>query len=375
MGVADGVELIDQHCHAVLAEEVGAAEFASWLTEASAVTAGRDPFDSLLGLAVRRWCAPVLELPAHAEPVAYLRRRAELGWREVTERLLRAAGVSTWLVDTGYAPDPATSLVEFGALAGGSVHEVVRVEQVAEQVFAEAGSVTGLIDGIRAELRRRAATAVALKSIVGYRTGLAVPPNAPSEVGVRAAANAWLRSGQSRLTNPPLLSWLVHEAVAVGVDSGLPLQLHTGFGDPDLDLRLTDPLLLTGFLRSTVASGLSVVLLHCWPYQRKAAYLAHAFPHVFVDLGLAVPFVGARSGAVLGEILELAPFSAVLYSSDGTGVPELHHLGSVLWRRGLGRLLDEWIAEDVVSAADAQRLVVAAANGNIRRLCPRLLGG
>jgi uncharacterized protein len=361
VGAADDVVLIDQHCHGVLADDADGARFRFWLTEADTVV--RDPFESLLGLAVRRWCAPVLELPAHAEPDVYLRRRAELGWREVTGRLLRAAGVSDWLVDTGFVPEPATTPAEFGA---GRVREVVRVEQVAEQVFATADTVAGLLDGIRAELRRRASGAVGLKSVVGYRTGLAVAPTAPDDRAVRGAAAGWLASGQTRLADATLLDWLVHEAAAVGAELSLPLQLHTGFGDPDLDLRQADPLLLKGFLQST--TGLSVVLLHCWPYHRNAAYLAHVFGHVSVDLGLTVPYVGARFAAVLGEVLELAPFSAVLYSSDGNGIPELHHLGAVLWRRGLGRLLDEWIAEDVVGAADAERLAHATSAANARRL-------
>ncbi len=51
-------------------------------------------FDSMLGLAVRRWCAPVLGLEAHALPEDYLARRQRLG-AEASRLLVAAAGIET----------------------------------------------------------------------------------------------------------------------------------------------------------------------------------------------------------------------------------------------------------------------------------------
>ncbi len=366
MSVTDDVPLIDQHCHAVLAREPEPGEFAGGLTEAA--TAGtRDRWHSSLGLAVRRWCAPVLDLPAHASPEDYLERRAELGWWEATDRLLRSAGVEHWLVDTGFAPSPALAPGE----VCGAGHEVVRVEQVAETLAPWAASPTALLDAFRAELWERAAAAVALKTVVGYRSGLEVPGECPSDGDAARAAEGWLRAG-GRLTDPVLHAWVVHEATRVGAEAGLPLQFHTGFGDDDLNLGEVDPLLLTDFLRSTQDSGVQVVLLHCWPFHRNAAYLAHVFDHVSVDIGLTLPFVGVRADDVLAEALELAPFDSVLYSSDGNALPELHHLGAVLWRHHFGRLLDSWLADDVLDVGSAERLAFAVGAGNAARLHPRL---
>lgn len=361
MGVADAIPLIDQHCHGVAATEVDPRK---WLSEAK--DAGRDRFASLLGLAVRRWCAPVLDLPPHAPAGEYLRRRTELGWRVVTERLLRTAGVAHWFVDTGYAPGPTTSPAELAALGGGRGHEVARIETIAESLFPQADSPARLVYGIRAELA--AADAVAFKTVVGYRTGLGLPATAPTDEEAAAAAQRWLRAGETRLTDPVLLAWLVHEAARCGAERGLPLQFHTGFGDTDLTLSDVDPVRLTDFLRATTDTGLTVVLLHCWPFHRNAAYLAHVFGHVFVDIGLTIPFTGTRAGEVLAETLELAPFDAVLYSSDGNVLPELHHLGAVLWRRHLNRLLDSWLSDDVLTTADAEHLAHNFGAGNAARI-------
>src|SRR5262249_54443629 len=71
--------LVDGHCHPVLAGPVPPEEFAMWCTEASVpAPAGVSYVDSQLGLAVRRWCAPVLDLPAGVPVGEYLARRAEL---------------------------------------------------------------------------------------------------------------------------------------------------------------------------------------------------------------------------------------------------------------------------------------------------------
>ncbi len=358
--LTDDLPLVDQHCHGVLNEDLDADGFAGWLTEAPVLPAGRDPFDSMVGLAVRRWCAPILGLPTHASPADYLTRRAELGWREVTLRLLEASGVTNWLVDTGFSPD--------NPLDSGTQHEIVRVEQVAENLVAQGESAHTLLDAIRAELRARAAHAVGLKTVVGYRCGLAVPALAPPDTAARVAVERWLRSGESRLTEPVLAFWLVHEAARVAAALGLPLQVHTGFGDPDLRLRDVDPALLHDFLASTVDGGPTVVLLHCWPYHRNAAYLAHVFGHVIVDIGLTLPFVGARAAEVFAETLELAPFDAVVYSSDGRALPETHYLAAVLWRHHIGRLLDTWIAADTIGADDAARLARNVGAGNATRV-------
>ena len=100
-----------------------------------------------------------------------------------------------------------------------------------------------------------------------------------------------------------------------------------------------------------------MLLLHCYPFHREAGYLAQAFGHVYIDVGLAVNHLGARSVELLAESLELAPFAKLLYSSDACGPPELHLLGAVLWRRGMARVLGRWVADGDWSPADAARVV------------------
>ncbi|MFI6212953.1 amidohydrolase family protein [Nocardia brasiliensis] len=350
--LTDGLTLTDHHCHGVVPADLDRPGFEQLLSEGPTGT-----FDSSIGLAVRRWCAPALDLPPHVGADAYLSHRAELGWRETAVRLLRATGTTSWFLDTGYGGGTA----DFGALTDGEVREIVRIEQVAEQVIAEVGAGREVFEQIESRLRARAREAVGLKTIVAYRCGLDFPLRDRPPRAVLP---------ERRLADPDLLGWLVGLGARLGAEYGLPLQFHTGFGDTDLRLHRADPLLLTDFLRKTADTGLTVMLLHCWPYHRNAAYLAHAFAHVRMDVGLTVPYVGHRAQAVLAEALELAPFRSLCYSSDGYGLPELHYLGALWWRRGLGRLLDEWIADDVITTTDAEHLAAGIAHSNAEAAYP-----
>ncbi|MDL2078608.1 amidohydrolase family protein [Streptomyces sp. GXMU-J15] len=358
------LRLVDHHCHGVTTGPLDPSGFESLLTEGAAWP-GISPFDTPAGVAVRRHCAPVLDLPRHASPDAYLARRADLGPDEVNRRFLAAAGVDALCVDTGYAPLPLTSPHELARAAGAAAFEVVRLESVAESV-ARAGVEP---DEYTAAFRRaaedavRAPGVVAVKSVAAYRTGFALDPARPTRAEVTEAARRWLAAG-GRLDDPVL----VRELLWTAVDLGLPLQLHTGFGDGDLRLAGADPALLTDWLR-LIAGTIPVLLLHCWPYQRQAAYLAAVFEQVYLDVGLTLHHVGpARARAVLEEALEITPFRKLLYSSDAYGLAEFHLLGAVSFRRGLGALLQDRVDADELSPDDALRLVRWTGSGNARRL-------
>ena len=86
---------------------------------------------------------------------------------------------------------------------------------------------------------------VAFKSIAAYRTGLDVRP--VSAEAARAGFEIIQRQphpGPVRLADKDLLDFLLARALEVAARQRLPVQLHTGFGDPDLDLRLANPLCL-----------------------------------------------------------------------------------------------------------------------------------
>lgn len=351
------LRLVDHHCHGVLRRPVDRIGFEEMLTEArSAGGPTGSAFDSQIGHAVRRWCAPVLDLTSGAQPDDYLSRRAELGPDEVTRRFLRAAGLAALCVDTGYLPEPILSPVELGAAAEAPAYEVVRLEAVAERVVTSGTSAAGFADAMRSRLTEATRDAVAVKSIAAYRVGLELSGVRPTEAEVAAAAGRWLAAIDAGRP-PRLVDEVLHRfLVWCGADAHLPVQFHVGYGDADIQLHRCSPLLLTDLLRALTPTGVPVLLLHNYPFHREAGYLAQVFPNVFIDVSLATHNLGRRATALIAETLELAPFGKVLFASDAFGLPELYHLGSLLFRRGLGQVLREGLDEETWTEADAARI-------------------
>ena len=360
--------LVDHHCHGLVLRDLDRPAFEALMNEGSG--AGRwtgSPFDSMLGLAIRRHCAPLLGLEPHTDADTYVMRRQALGHEEVSRRMLVAAGIDTFLVDTGYVPEPITAPDDLAALAGGSAREVVRLESVAEEVLAGGCTAERFADAFRERLAERSADAVGVKSVAAYRVGLALEGARPSDGEVAGAAGALLGAvdggARLRVADPVLHRFLVW----CGIDLGLPVQFHVGYGDADVDLHRCDPLLLTDLLRATESAGVPIMLLHNYPFHRNAGYLAQVFGHVFVDVGLAVHNVGRRADALVAELLELAPFGKVLFSTDAFGLAELYVISTALFRRALGRVLDAGIADDDWTADDAARIAAAIGAGNAAR--------
>lgn len=354
------LRLVDNHVHGFWLTAGDRRRFENGLNEANT-----DPladfdsgFDTQLGFAVRAHCAPLLGLPEHVDPQRYWDRRSEFSEPELARLFLPAAGVSDWLVDTGLPGDIADP-TGIAAASGGGAHEIVRLEQVAEQAAVAPGDYA---DAFRAILHGRARNAVATKSVLAYRGGFEGDLSDPPAAAVADAAARWRDGGGRRLTDRVLLRFGLHEALRLGK----PLQLHVGLGDRDCDLHRANPMLLLDFLRGSGRTP--VVLLHCYPYEREAGYLAQAFNNVHLDVGLSVNHLGARARAFIARSLELAPFRKILYSSDAFGPAELHYLGAALWRDGIGTVLGDFVDRGEWSESDAIRVAELVGRDNALRV-------
>lgn len=350
------VTLIDHHVHGTYDQPVDRAGFEAAINEGSTdpVPDFMTQFDSPLGLSIRRWCAPLLGLDALAGADDYWARRSEFAPDELARVMLPAAGVSRWIVDTGFKGDLITTPGRLTDLSGVPSSEILRLERLAEDLLEGGTSAADFPAAFRAALQAAADSpdVVGTKTIAAYRVGFDVDWSRPDDADVVAHAGELAAQPRPlRLDDPLLIAFGVHEAAA----HGLPIQVHVGFGDRDLDLHRTDPMLLLPLLRSMLP--VPVLLLHCYPFQRQAGYLAQAFDHVNFDVGLAINYLGVRSTGLVAEALETAPFAKQLYSSDAFGPPELHVLGSVLWRRSMGLVLGEWVRAGDCTEADAIRIV------------------
>jgi predicted TIM-barrel fold metal-dependent hydrolase len=355
--------LIDHHCHGVLRTDSTRAEFESLLLEADGASElGGSFFDSAVGFAVRRWCAPLLDLPRHASADAYLERRNSLHITEVSRTFLMASGIHTFLVDGGFQPDRLLSGAELGSLAGSVSHDIVRLEHLVEELSVSTATTTEFLYQLRHRLREP--SVVGAKSVAAYRMGLALSAERPTEDEALRAIHIWQSWNPGPLKDPVVISWLAWEAL----DAGLPLQFHVGYGDSDIDLHRCDPSLLTPFLRATAGLGVPVLLLHNYPFHRQAGYLAQVFPHVFCDLGLATHGLGHQASRVFAEALEIVPYGKFLFSSDAFGLPELYYLGALLFRRALSDFLSDGLRRDAFLEEDAHRIARMIASENAARV-------
>lgn len=360
--------LVDHHCHAVVSGALDQEAFDALIGEAGAAPPGATNFDTPTGLAIRAWCAPVLDLEPHASAGDYLARRQELGPEEVDRRFLGATGIEELLVDTGYRSGELLTREQFGARFGAPTREIVRLEAVAEEVAASGVTAAGWAVAFADELRRRAARAAGLKSIVAYRYGFDFEPAAPGKVEVQVAVSDWFREagrrGRGRLQHPTVLRHLLW----TGAELGLPIQLHAGYGDPDIRLHRVNPALLHEWLLLLRPRRVPVMLLHCYPYIREASYLAASFPDVYFDVGEVLHYTGRSATRLMAEALELAPFTKQLFSTDAFGVSEFYFLATFLFKRALGAVLREAVGAGDWSAADARRIVRLIGWENARRV-------
>ena len=128
---------------------------------------------------------------------------------------------------------------------------------------------------------------------------------------------------------------------------------------------------LRRLLTNPAFAGLDVVLLHCYPYHREAAYLCAVYPDVYMDLSLAIPLAAADGARAMREALGLCPWSKLLYATDASRLPEAYFVAATLHREALGAALSELVGLGALSrdeAAEAGRAVLAGNAVSLYRL-------
>ena len=109
-------------------------------------------------------------------------------------------------------------------------------------------------------------------SRIGRGSPSAEPAPAEVEPAFSAVRRAVVPGRPPRLAAKPLIDAMLWSVLPVARPQ-TPVQFHTGFGDPDLDLRLADPLHLRPLFEASALRGLRVVCLHC-SRRPRGGYLA-----------------------------------------------------------------------------------------------------
>jgi predicted TIM-barrel fold metal-dependent hydrolase len=352
------IPLYDHHAHALFREAVWRREplepYFSEATDAGLLARfGRDT------LAFRRGvrdlsgfysCAPTVDALLEA------RRRAD--YPALVRRMFTEARIGHWLIDDGLWADQLLSLAECAAMVPDvPVRRIVRLETELAGMVEAHDRAPSLLAAFTGRMATLAPQVAAFKSIAAYRSGLEIGRPAPAEVETAfdAVRRGLVPGHPPRLVAKPLIDAMLWAVLPVAAAASIPVQFHTGFGDPDLDLRLANPLHLRPLFEAPELRGLRVVCLHAYPYVREAGYLASVYPGAYVDLGLTVPYTSAHAmRAALHEALHLAPVTKVLLSTDAQRTPETFWLAGRWGRRILGQVLDSTVEDGDLSPGDAE---------------------
>ena len=293
------IPVVDGHCHPLLRDSaaVSLETFLDLFSEGRAGTMREHVMHTGYYRRALRALAGRLGVDATAEAVLEGRRR-HLG-PDTARAQFAAAGIAALLVDTGYPADGGMSLDEMRRRLGCAVHEVLRIETCAERLLMERLPYEEFMGAFRRALLEAAPGCVAFKTIVAYRSGLAIRVWSDEEcrASYARARAAIPPDGRPRLADKPLLDRLVETTLEIARETSRPIQVHSGFGDPDIDLLSANPLHLRPILEDRRWASIRLVLLHmAYPYTREASFMTAVWPQVHLDLSLALPFLGA--GAV-----------------------------------------------------------------------------
>jgi predicted TIM-barrel fold metal-dependent hydrolase len=368
------IRLVDHHCHAPqrLHQQVTPQHLRQPFTESTASeVVEHDVPHSIAFRAMLRWLARLLGTDPTEPAVLAARARYEL--RSYHRLLADDARIAACYDDHLYDEERCYAPAEWAALIGRPVRPIVRIETVAERLVPHAHSWDDLRQRFCQELAIAAARgAVGFKSIAAYRSGLQI-----ERVDAASADQAFLETVAEidagtfrRLEHKTLVDALLWQALEVAAELGLPLQFHVGLGDDDVFLPISDPTLLRPLFQEARYRHVPLVLLHCYPFVRQAAYLASIYPNAYVDLGLTLPLAAAEAAGLVREALGLAPANKILASTDGHSLPEFQWFAARLWRAALTHVLGNLVDEALLTDREALEIAAMILHANAERIYP-----
>ena len=332
--------LVDQYCHGVLPDGAGPRHLRGPARPAPRVRPppGTTFFDTQTGFAVRRWCPPLLGLEPHCPPARYLARRRELGaLRGGPPAAARQRHQArTWSTPAYPATSPRPR--SWRAAGGAAAHEIVRLEPLAEQVADTSGTVDAFLANSpsRCTAPPRSAVGLHLRRGRTARLGARARAARPGRGAGRGRRAGWPPAGRrrARATRCCCATCCGSRSPPACRSSCTPGSANRAGAS-----TATDPVLLTDFLRATAGLGTDLVLL---PAARTTAPPPSSPP----SSRTSTP-TGRRAGdrarpARCCEILELAPFGKLLFSSGAPALPELYVTGA---RGCSGQALDRVVGE------------------------------
>ena len=323
----DAVPFVDGHMHAPLAARPATPEEYAWpWYEGNASTSRWRPSWCRSGGPCGRWASGWAA--SRRSPRSSPRIGARLAMPTGARSASSAATSAAWCSTPGYPPPdvvvPHTELAKQVPVAW-----LVRIEVEAQRLLAEATSLEDWLERVDAASDAGLdAGAAGLKSIIALPLG---PRRLAGRHGRRArrvrprGGRGAVGRGGAPVGASRSNDLLVLRALDVCRRRGVSLQLHAGYGDRDIDLRLGSPFGFRWALESGAADGVEVVFLHAsWPHIRDAARDGGDPPPRLRRHRHVHPADRPRGRCIecWREALTVAPITRIHASSDAAGVFE-----------------------------------------------------
>lgn len=349
------VGLVDAHAHNIVALD-SSFSFINAFTEATGTAALSFAPHSLSFKRNVREIAELYGCENSLKGVEEYRRSS--GLESSSLKCFEAARISAILIDDGLKLDEKLGIEWHRSLAP-FVGRILRIETLAEEILdseiPDGWTLDKFTEAFVRKLKSVADKIVGLKSIAAYRSGLEINTNVARKDAEKGLTEVLRDGNPTRIANKSLIDYIFTLSLEVSLSFDLPMQIHTGFGDKDLDLRLSNPLHLRMLLEDERFSKCRVVLLHAsYPFSKEASYLASVYPQVYLDFGLAVPKLSVQGMiSSVNELLELAPIKKVMFSTDGYAFPETYYLGAKKARECLFSVLRDACIDGDLTLAEA----------------------
>src|SRR5215471_13618989 len=178
------IPILDHHCHAFLKRSApySALEFQGFFSEGgdSGIVAQHTPNSIFFRWAIKEiakflGCDPTTE--------AVLAARAAMPLNELGARMLSDANIPVLLIDYGLAGANRMSIAEMKtSLPTSRIEPILRLETMAQELILQHETFDQVVDAFVATVEgARLNGHVGLKSIIAYRTGLAIRETSRSE--------------------------------------------------------------------------------------------------------------------------------------------------------------------------------------------------
>ncbi|MGC2192570.1 MAG: amidohydrolase family protein [Candidatus Dormiibacterota bacterium] len=307
-------------------------------------------------------------LRCEVEELGVARAQASAHWPGYVAGLFADARIEGLVLDPGsYQEDPAPATQEMATITATKVRPIMRLDPLLDRLISEGLTASEILAAAEQAVHQAPDQGyVGLKTILAYRTGLKVDPDATLKEADASLKNT--KELPTRRRGKALRDLICRKTLGWATELDLPIQFHTGFGDSELRLSEADPLLLEELLLTPEGTAATVVLIHgSYPWHEQLAYLTLVRPNVHAELSLFNLFAPVTVAQRLERVLELAPASRVMCGTDGHGSPETYWFAAHVLREAWAKVRQDWAAagarkawltslEDSIFRANAARL-------------------